>query len=132
MFVYGTHSQKILAASLFFTKVQSTLKKRPPMQNFTIKVLCAPYHPSISLRMPVSWKNLSLFFVQILYLAPDQWKHFTQWKQSVACGQSFSRRNNFAATYLRYRHSKNIFTVNYSLAKKNINPHTYYKAGRPI
>ena len=35
-FVYGTHSKKILATCLFFTKVQSTLKKRPPMQNFTI------------------------------------------------------------------------------------------------
>ena len=35
-FVYGTNSQKILATCLFFTKVQSTLKKRPPMQNFTI------------------------------------------------------------------------------------------------
>ena len=29
-FVHGTHSQKILATCLFFTKVQSTLKKRPP------------------------------------------------------------------------------------------------------
>ena len=35
-FVYGTNSQKILATCLFFTKVQSTLKKRPPKQNFTI------------------------------------------------------------------------------------------------
>ena len=35
-FVYGTNSQKILAKCLLFTKVQSTLKKRPPMQNFTI------------------------------------------------------------------------------------------------
>ena len=29
-FVYGTNFQKILATCLFFTKVQSTLKKRPP------------------------------------------------------------------------------------------------------
>ena len=35
-FVYGTNSQKILATCLFFTKVQSTLKKRPTIQNFTI------------------------------------------------------------------------------------------------
>ena len=35
-FGYGTTFQKILATCLFFTKVQSTLKKRPPMQNFTI------------------------------------------------------------------------------------------------
>ena len=41
-FVYGSTFQKspllckILAKCLFFTKVQSTLKKRPPMQNFTI------------------------------------------------------------------------------------------------
>ena len=35
-FVYGTNSQKILATCLLFIKVQSTLKKRPPMQNFTI------------------------------------------------------------------------------------------------
>ena len=38
-FVYGANSQKILATWLFFTKNQSTLKKRPPMQNFTIYVL---------------------------------------------------------------------------------------------
>ena len=35
-FVYGTTFQKILATCLLFTKVQSTLKKRPSMQNFTI------------------------------------------------------------------------------------------------
>ena len=35
-FVYGTNSQKILSTCLFFIKVQSTLKKRPPMPNFTI------------------------------------------------------------------------------------------------
>ena len=35
-FVYGTAFQKILATCLFFTKVQSTLKKRFLMQNFTI------------------------------------------------------------------------------------------------
>ena len=35
-FVYGTTFQKILATCLFFTKVQSTPKKRPSMQNFTI------------------------------------------------------------------------------------------------
>ena len=35
-YVYGITFQKILATCLFFSKVQSTLKKRPPMQNFTI------------------------------------------------------------------------------------------------
>ena len=41
-FVYGSTFQKslllceILATRLFFTEVQSTLKKRLPMQNFTI------------------------------------------------------------------------------------------------
>ena len=41
-FVHGSTFQKspllseILATCLFFTKVQSTLKKRPPIQNFTI------------------------------------------------------------------------------------------------
>ena len=38
-FVYGINSQKILATCLFFANVQSKLKKRPPMQNFTIQVL---------------------------------------------------------------------------------------------
>ena len=36
-FVYGTHSQKILATCLFFTKVQSTLKKRPPSEILQFK-----------------------------------------------------------------------------------------------
>ena len=35
-FVHGTNFQKILPTCLFFAEVQSTLKKRPPIQNFTI------------------------------------------------------------------------------------------------
>ena len=36
-FVYGKNSQKILATCLFFTKVQSTLKKRPPCKILQFK-----------------------------------------------------------------------------------------------